>query len=678
MENKIALYRKYRPHGFDHLIGQDHVKITLENAISNNAVSHAYAFTGPRGTGKTSTAKLFAKALNCDNPKGVNPCGTCHSCTNESSDIIEIDAASNNSVDDIRQLRENVQLAPMYGKYKIYILDEVHMLTTQAFNAFLKTLEEPPAHARFILATTEVHKLPATILSRCQRFDFKRITNKDIVARLTHILAQENRTAETQAIELIAQVSAGGMRDAISLLDQSLSRKANLAEAVTLDEVLALTGSVDVRVIGQLLDLINKGLLPEALAHFNKCFESGKEPKFFIEELMIYLRDILVFKKLGASATLKKGNTDVNFPQVAAQMDLSKIFAYLDELQKTLSEVKHHHDLQLLLEMMIIRMVNGNSDLQAQIDEIKLALANGSTVFSSENIMPLPIINESNVANNLDLNDAVLKTMPLPLEINSEVPEFTHGLEEFNAPADNGGLPEFTHGLEEFNVPADNGGLPEFTHGLEEFNAPADNGGLPEFNDNNVEDVNDPIGFISMAIEESRNGNDWTNLSTGTEGLAHESVDVPSTVATLEPPSEMPVTNSSNQMNELVQQPASVQSGNIILSEREKLVYDQLSSANKELKEQLEQVMSNIKYELGNVNISTKRLFDEFTIKAVNNTHFIIVHDERVKVALITKLAHSKAITEVMSNTYKPLAYIAITQEEWLTVIAAFKANTKS
>lgn len=739
---QMALYRKYRPSGFDGLVGQSHIKTTLENALKNDLVSHAYVFTGPRGTGKTSTAKLFAKALNCENPNGVNPCGRCHSCTNDASDIHEIDAASNNSVDDIRQLRQDIMLSPMYGKYKIYILDEAHMLTTQAFNAFLTTLEEPPAHVRFILATTEVHKIPATILSRCQRFDFRRINNRDIVSRLSFILDAEGRKAEIQALELIAQVSAGGMRDAISLLDQSLSRKENTTDTVTLDDVLSLTGSVDVRVIGNLISLIYNKQIEEALTYFNQCFENGKEPKFFVEEMMIYLRDILVFKKLGASATLKKGSTDANFQAIATAVGVDSVYVYLDELQRTLSEIKFHHDLQLLLEMTIIRMINSqSSSLQSQIDELRQMISSGVTIVepiqqkiektveapvkSSE-----PLLVNNSVSSGSDNNVPASEPTSVMPEIEDEVSQTT--TEQVQSSGREISIPEFN--LENLNVQAsqqtEGGGinfeLPVFVSAevvVQEQPITTNS------DENKPVEIDDPINFISQAVEQHAKGIDWattmpseqvataveqtvaTNIAPieqqqeaeqhpsvepftfGQEGLQGGEHSVPE--FTFELPSEVISTPNvsaestlengnlatlaaSSETNTVLSEPfeagALPSSTNVILSDEEKVVLGHLETANASHKANFNAVLESILFELGNVNITSKRIFSNFSIKAVNETHLVLVHEEKVQVKLINKLAHIKNIEEVFENIYKPMKYVAITVEQWKAVVATYKA----
>ena len=256
-----ALYRKFRPSEFEDVKGQDAIVRTLKNQINADRIGHAYLFCGTRGTGKTTVAKIFAKAVNCEHPVDGSPCGTCEACraiaAGNSMNVIEIDAASNNGVENIRQIREEVEYAPTEGKYKVYIIDEVHMLSIGAFNALLKTLEEPPSYVIFILATTEVHKIPITILSRCQRYDFHRISIETISARLTELLEKENVTAEERAVRYIAKAADGSMRDALSLLDQCIAFY--LGEELTYEHVLEVLGAVDTEVFSSLLKKIKEG-----------------------------------------------------------------------------------------------------------------------------------------------------------------------------------------------------------------------------------------------------------------------------------------------------------------------------------------------------------------------------------------------------------------------------------
>ncbi|MDO4582404.1 MAG: DNA polymerase III subunit gamma/tau, partial [Bacillota bacterium] len=294
----LALYRKYRSRSFSELVGQPHISRVLAAAVKNDNIVHAYLFAGPRGTGKTSTAKILARAINCEQPlPSGDPCNSCAACRRDleggSMDVIEMDAASNRGIDEVRELREKVKYAPAADKYKVYIIDEVHMLTGEAFNALLKTLEEPPAHVVFILATTEAHKLPATILSRCQRFDFRRISEADIIAHLRHIAGAEQIEIDDEALRLLARKAFGGMRDAVSLLDQCSTVAEGPVSAAT---VTAMLGAADRDFISRLVGCLLQKRTTEMLAMIGQLVDEGKDLRAAVADILELCRDMLLSK----------------------------------------------------------------------------------------------------------------------------------------------------------------------------------------------------------------------------------------------------------------------------------------------------------------------------------------------------------------------------------------------
>ncbi len=350
-----ALYRKYRPENFNEVTGQEIIKRTLENAILNNKISHAYLFTGPRGTGKTSIAKILAKTVNCINLQGYMPCNKCVNCTQienkQSNDIIEIDAASNNGVDEIREIRNKVNLVPSTGKYKVYIIDEVHMLTTGAFNALLKTLEEPPAHVIFILATTEPHKIPATILSRCQRFDFKRIATTSIADRLNYIIEQEKINIDSDAVNEIARLSDGGMRDSISLLDQALAYS---PERIKLDDIHEINGSLPIEKLSIFVNLILEKNIEKLLNLIDEFNDSGKSLIKISEEIINYLKNILLYKI--SPEYLKNVTNNYEIYDVAAKrVTKEQVIELISKFNTSINDIKVSSDPKLSMELLIIK-----------------------------------------------------------------------------------------------------------------------------------------------------------------------------------------------------------------------------------------------------------------------------------------------------------------------------------
>ena len=347
----LALYRKYRPTSFDEVFGQDNIVKIIQNAVVSNRVSHAYLFSGPRGTGKTTTAKILARMVNCESLENGNPCGKCNNCINFSSsgDVVEIDAASNNGVDEIRNLREKVNLVPSQSKYKIYIIDEVHMLTTQAFNALLKTLEEPPKHVIFILATTEPNKIPLTISSRCQKFQFNRVDDSDIVERLKQICDIEKINICEDALYEIARVSDGGMRDSINLLDQLCSYDLN---NITIDDVYNVYGTISYSDIADLFSNIKENNGNYIVEYIEKINRDGINLSKFIEELLLFLKDVLVYKNCGNELEIKsKNDSIVKINYIFSENDIYYTINLLNDL---LGKIKYSvHPSVLLIANML-------------------------------------------------------------------------------------------------------------------------------------------------------------------------------------------------------------------------------------------------------------------------------------------------------------------------------------
>lgn len=356
-----ALYRKYRPNSFESIVGQTAIVRTLHNIVKENKISHAYLFNGPRGTGKTSAAKVFAKAINCLEPKEGAPCGECSICkqieNNEVNDIVEIDAASNNGVDEIRDLKSKINLAPTSCKYKIYIIDEVHMLSIGAFNALLKTLEEPPHYVVFILATTEMHKLPLTIISRCQNFNFKKINEEQLKLRLDYIAQQEKIKIEEQAIAEIARLSDGGMRDAIGLLEQLFSFTNN---DIKLKDVEMLSSSVP---RGEIVDLIKNvrcAKVEELFKSVEDFYKNGKDFIKITEDMVIFLKDLILYKK--ASQYFNSiSNYDISeYNDLIESLDDELIYNYIQEFNKSISDLRISNHPKTIFEITLLKLVDNN------------------------------------------------------------------------------------------------------------------------------------------------------------------------------------------------------------------------------------------------------------------------------------------------------------------------------
>lgn len=357
-----ALYRKWRPQKFEDMVGQTAVTKTLKNAIIHHKTSHAYLFTGPRGTGKTSAAKIFAKAINCLNPKDGEPCNDCLLCKGITEgtigDVIEIDAASNNGVEEIRDIRDKARYAPTQATYKVYIIDEVHMLSTGAFNALLKTLEEPPKNVIFILATTEPHKIPATIISRTQRFDFRRITNDEIIQRLRYILEQEEIAYEEEALSVIARCANGGMRDALSLLDQVISFS---DDKVSFEQAIQVSGSLTDDLMIEFVRLLTQQQAQAALLQLQDLLLLGKEASRLIEEWLEFSRDLLVAKQTGDMI----GRSEA-FVVFAKEVEEAFLYRFMDALNQTQQEMRFTTKPTISLEVFTIKMAQPVVEIAGQ------------------------------------------------------------------------------------------------------------------------------------------------------------------------------------------------------------------------------------------------------------------------------------------------------------------------
>lgn len=375
-----ALYRKYRPKNFKELLGQSHITTTLKHQVERENIGHAYLFSGTRGTGKTSAAKILSRAVNCLNPIDGEPCNQCENCISiledTNMDVIEMDAASNNSVDDIRELRDKVIYPPSKLKYKVYIVDEVHMLSKGAFNALLKTLEEPPKHLIFILATTEPERLPQTILSRCQRFDFKRITNSDLVYNMKNITEEIGVKVEDEVLKLIARNSDGAMRDALSLLDQCISFN---REEIIYEDALSLLGIANKDIIFEMIDDINSKNLEKALFTIDEIIQSGKDINQFIKDIINHLRNLLIVKVSKNPKEILNIDEIDNYLEQSKSTDIEYILKTLEIMNDADAKAKWSTNPRIILEMAVIKLVKSekNLSLEDRVKELEMIIESG-------------------------------------------------------------------------------------------------------------------------------------------------------------------------------------------------------------------------------------------------------------------------------------------------------------
>jgi len=425
-----ALYRKYRPQSFDDVVGQLAVTQTLKTQVSSGKLSHAYLFTGSRGTGKTSSAKILAKAVNCENPQDGNPCNCCASCKAIDSgacmDVLEIDAASNNGVDNVRDLRDDAVYSPSQVKMRVYIIDEVHMLSLSAFNALLKIIEEPPEHLLFILATTELHKVPATILSRCQRFSFRRISQEDIAARLQYVAYEENIDLDDSAARVLARLADGGMRDGLSLLDQCASATEG---ELTADRVYTCLGIAGIQQTGELMGCIARHDTGAALSLMNRLYAEGKDLGALLDELACLTRDFMILKTAPQEGiTMLSGvATDDEVKKLASQFSSGELHRMLNCIQATVFGFTRSESRRMDAELCIVNLCQPELDtdvdsILARLTRIEDQIRSGSIVAAVQQQKVTEVASDSVTEAEEAVSAAAVVTKDVPADVKDEAP----------------------------------------------------------------------------------------------------------------------------------------------------------------------------------------------------------------------------------------------------------------
>lgn len=689
----LALYRKYRPKGFDHLIGQDHIKKTLLNALNQDSITHAYVFSGPRGTGKTSSAKLFAKAVNCTSGVNGEPCGACDICSENNPDIIEIDAASNNGVDEIRELRDKIGYTPVYGKYKVYIIDEVHMLTIGAFNALLKTLEEPPKHAIFILATTEPHKIPLTILSRCQRFDFKRITDKAIMDRMKYIVKEENVKVDEQALEILARVAQGGMRDALSMLDQAISHSDG---KVTAADVIDLTGSVDIGMIGEMVNAVEQKNISVVLDLLDKTIEMGKEPKFLLEDLLAYYRDILVYRRVGEKANLTKALTDQSFKGIAQSVDVGRIYGIIEILSKCQSQIKFSGQDKVIIEVALIKAAADNpldelESLKQEVENLKRLLASGQfSVMAEEVAVANAVDNKSE--QKIESQEKTAK-LDEPIPVEDEVEAFVRQMdgESVTCPS--------KEEIKPSNLEKEIMELSGELEVQEEQENQVEETTVSDSADEPTEAEIDPLDLLSM-IENDLNGRDGKSSMEQDSELLQENSKQEEDNFNLNSNEEpapffdqfkkdmeegaeyIQVIDDDNLASDELVPPEDLidlpeiqpEERTVTESPKLKKVLGICSVAKKEYREQYKQNHEEILSTLKAERMQVMALYREAAVRAISAQHIVVTMPTKAKVKLLEKVMNRSIVQSVIEEVLGlSLELIVIDEEEWNLIKKEFK-----